>query len=217
MKFSKLAMHSIAAMAAMGIFMSGATQTAAAEELQVYTAEAAKQVPTVIANDSSQIIAKLLVRDRDRDCTETWSDGSSQQEFYDWDKIDKKAEYELGRTPVLNIAPGQWAQYIFSQYNIFFGEENGPRLVDVQVTLADGRVLELDKVDIRTQDVVLTDAGLKAINIVKTPAPLPADVNVGSTYFHNQQPKGRKEAERIKDIPKGYAMVSGELVKWGSD
>lgn len=218
-KFSKLALHSVAAVAAMGVFMCGATQTAAAEEWNtpLFTAEASKQFPTVIANDSSQTIVKLLVRDRDSDCIQIWSDGSSKKEVYDWEKIEQKAEYDLERRLVLNIAPGQWAQHNFSQNKMIsdsIGEENSQRLVDVQVTLADGRMLELDKIDICTQDVVLTDAGLKVINIAKTPSTVPADVNAGSTYFHNQQPQGRKAAEPPKDIPKGYAMVGGQLVKW---
>lgn len=201
MKFSKLAMHSIAAMAAMGIFMSGATQTAAAEEWYVYESESVKLFPTVIANDSSQAIAKLLVFAR--------ANGS----FLGWDKVEKSAAYDSRIGIVRNIAPGQWAQYNLSE-DISF--DDGSK-VDVQVTLADGRVLELDSIDIRTQDVVLTDNGLMAISAAKTPAPMPDDVKPGSNYFHNHQPQGLKDPEPTKDIPSGYAVIDGELVKWGFD
>lgn len=180
MKFSKLAMHSIAAMAAMGIFMSGATQTVAAEEWYVYESESSKLFPTVIVNDSSQAIARLLVYDREY--------GS----FLGWDHMEEEASYNSLIKIVRNIAPGQWAQYNINGNSSY---ADGLRIVDVQVKLADGRVLELDGIDIRRQDVVLTDDGLMAISVAKTPAPMPDDVKPGSSYFHNHQPQGLKDPE----------------------
>lgn len=196
-KLSKLALHSVAAVSAMSIFMSGTTQTAAAaEEWQVYTTYAANMLPTVIANDSSQVIVKLLVRDRDDD-----SDFINKT-VYDWDQIEKSAAYDMRKGIVRNIAPGQWAQYNLGQEPMqprMIGDNSTQRLVDVQVTLADGRVLELDKVDICTKDIVLTDEGLRAVNIAKKPSPTPDRVNVGSSYFHNHQPQGLKAAEPRKE------------------
>lgn len=203
-KFAKLALHSVAAVAAMSVFICGATQTVAAEEWYVYEASASNMVPTVIANDSSQVILKLLVRDRDWD--------TNFSDVYSWEKIDKTAPYDMHKGIVRNVSPGQWAQYNITQDNN--GNVGNQRLIDVQVTLADGRRLELDNIDILTEDVVLTDEGLLRVKAAKNPSPQPADVTPGSYYFRSHRPQGCKEPDPYKDIPQGYVMVDGELVKW---
>ena len=62
------------------------------------------------------------------------------------------------------------------------------RMFDVRVTLADGSVLEVDNVELFTQDVVLTDNGLKVVEVHKVSAESP-DMVQASGYFNAHSPR----------------------------
>lgn len=203
--FRKSALRGATAAAVMGALMCGMVPTAAAEEeTGAFSVQASKLLPTVIANDSSQTIVKLLVRDRDSDCD------FINNSVFDWRQIEENSAYDSRRPIVRNLASGYWAQYNISEEKDIarIGDAGSQRLIDVQATLADGRVLELDKIDVCTKDIILTDAGLETVSIAKKASATPAIVQDGSKYFRTQQPKGYQAAESVKAV--------SQQVLWGT-
>ena len=181
----KKVMSGLAALAAAGVIMAGSPQQVEAEEWYTYTAVAVQQVPAVIANDSSQTIVQLLVRDQDED-----------HAFYpgpvlSWEEIER-GESRAMLNVIRNLEPGQWAQYSLVQKSEMAGSYAQPkRMFDVRVTLADGSVLEVDNVELLSQDVVLTDNGIKIVDVHKVSAQSPDTVQVAG-YFNAQSPRNAR-------------------------
>ena len=178
----KKVMSGLAALAAAGVIMAGSPQQVEADEWDAYAVVAVQQVPAVIANDSSQTIVQLLVRNQDED-----------HAFYpgpvlNWEEIERGGS-RAGLNIIRNLEPGQWAQYSLVKKSEMAGPCAQPkRMYDVKVTLADGSVLEVDNVELLSQDVVLTDSGLKVVDVHKVSAQSP-DMVQASGYFNAHSPR----------------------------